>query len=137
MTPGRACVYRADVTFRSLLTGRRLLPIVVALVGLALVVDVCVLPAAAKWTHVDGIESHAPGNSHQPDGSHLTSCCDAKSVKGAPSCPHASDLLVAVLTDAEIVNGEVPRGDQTLSTFFAPRRAPARSLFLLNAVFLI
>lgn len=120
------------MTFWSLLTGRRLLQILVALVGLTLVVDMCALPAAAESGHVEATAS----DSHPSDGSHVASCCDAKAAKAASSCPHATGLLVALPTEVETVNG-APRSDQALLTLLAPRRAPDRSLFLLHAVFLI
>lgn len=125
------------MTFWPLLTGRRLLPILVALVGLALVGHICALPAA-EWDHVEATESRAPAESDHSDGSHVASCsCDATTAKAAPSCSHATDSLIALLTDGKIVNGGAPPSDQTLSTLLAPRRALDRSLFLLNASFLI
>lgn len=120
--------------FRSLLTGRTLL---VALVALALVLDICALPAAAEGDAIEVAVSQAPGDTHESNGPHVASCCDVKAVKGAPSCPHARDLLIALPTDVGVLTGAELRTDQRLSTLLAPRRAPDRPLFLLNAVFLI
>lgn len=122
---------KARVLFRR----RAMLPTLVALAVSILVGHICVLPAAA-WEPVGAVDSHAPADPHDSDGSHVASC-DATVVKAAPTCPPAADVPCVVLSAVADADRSIQAQRGTTEARSPLRRAPDHSLFLLHASFLI
>jgi len=117
---------------------RRLLPVLLVLTVSTLLGHICALPAGAEWAAVATHEATSSAESHDSDGAHTDiASCDATLSKPAPvlspSLDSVSVILSPSITTAPSMLARGPKPKRVIP----PRRAPDRSLSLLNASFLI
>ena len=117
---------------------RRLLPVLLVLTVSTLLGHICSLPPGAEWAAVASHGATSSAESHDSDGAHTDiASCDATLSKPA-------SLLSPSLDNAPIIfSSSIPAAPSMLASdanpqrVISPRRAPDRSLSLLNAPLLI
>ena len=116
--------------------GGRALPILVALAVVALVGHICALPIEAAWNVVADHEAAPATEPHDADGAHIASCAATVS-KTAPVLPRLTGGAPLVASATAAILPLAVAWNAAPEYVLLPRRAPDRSLFLLNRSFLI
>ena len=117
---------------------RRLLPLILVLMVSTLLGHICTLPAGAGSAAVASHGATSSAESHDSDGAHTDiASCDATLSKPAPVLSPLLDSAPVISSPSITTAPPMLAWGAKPRHMIAPRRAPDRSLCLLNASFLI